>query len=214
MFHAIFDREEISLNGTWKYRIDQNNVGRRQSWYLLQGTEEVWRDIQVPGNWYLNEEIGDYFGAIWYTANISVPEASSGRVFLRFEGVDYIAEAWLNGQYLGDATVASLALGYAGVDPKYITTAYETAMNQGRVVAKFSVGAIASENEVGSSLDSYRDTWLDQAVVAPVEEFDSVYDSCQNEYLNSMGGQEIINERAEKLKDVYGVEVPTDLLTK
>ena len=120
----------------------------------------------------------------------------------------------VNGQYLGDATVASLALGYAGVDPKYITTAYETAMNQGRVVAKFSVGAIASENEVGSSLDSYRDTWLDQAVVAPVEEFDSVYDSCQNEYLNSMGGQEIINERAEKLKDVYGVEVPTDLLTK
>lgn len=101
MFHAIFDREEISLNGTWKYRIDQNNVGRRQSWYLLQGTEEVWREIQVPGNWYLNEEIGDYFGAIWYTANISVPEASSGRVFLRFEGVDYIAEAWLNGQYLG-----------------------------------------------------------------------------------------------------------------
>jgi len=120
----------------------------------------------------------------------------------------------VNGQYLGDATVASLALGYAGVDSRYITIAYDTAMNQGRVVAKFSVGAIASENEVGSSLDSYRDTWLDQAVVAPVEEFDSVYDACQNEYLNSMGGQEIINERAEKLKEVYGVEVPTDLLTK
>ena len=86
-------------------------------------------------------------------------------------------------------------------------------MNEGRVVAKFSVGAIESENEVGSSLDSYRDTWLNQAVVASVEDFDKVYDACQAEYLG-MGGQEIINERAAKLKDVYGVEVPTDLLTK
>ena len=102
MFHAIFDRKEISLNGTWKYRIDQNDVGRRQSWYLLQGTEGFWRDIAVPGNWYLNEEIGDYFGAVWYTTNIRIPEeAAEKRVFLRFEGVDYITEVWLNGFYLG-----------------------------------------------------------------------------------------------------------------
>ncbi len=102
MFHAIFDRKEISLNGTWKYRIDQNNVGRRQSWYLLDGCEKVWRDITVPGNWYLNEEIGDYFGAIWYATGVKVPADTAGkRVFLRFEGVDYITEAWLNGVYLG-----------------------------------------------------------------------------------------------------------------
>ena len=73
MFHAIFDRRGISLNGTWKYRIDQNDVGRRQSWYLCDGTEGVWRDIEVPGNWYLNEEIGDYFGAIWYTTDVELP---------------------------------------------------------------------------------------------------------------------------------------------
>ncbi len=102
MFHAIFDRKGISLNGTWKYRIDQNDVGRRQSWYLCDGTESVWRNIEVPGNWYLNEEIGDYFGAIWYTTEIELPEYADGeRIFLRFEGVDYIAEAWLNGIYLG-----------------------------------------------------------------------------------------------------------------
>ena len=119
----------------------------------------------------------------------------------------------VNGQYLGDATAESLALGYAGVDPKYVTLAYETAMNEGRVVAKFSVGAIEAENEVGSSLESYRDTWIDQAVVAPVEEFDSVYDAGLQEYLD-MGGQSIIDERAAKLKDVYGVEIATDLASK
>ncbi|MBP3218750.1 MAG: hypothetical protein J6M46_10285 [Lachnospiraceae bacterium] len=102
MYHAIFDRNETSLNGIWKYRLDQNDVGRRQSWYLCDGTEAVWRDIAVPGNWYLNEEIGDYFGAIWYVTEIEKPEAVAGsRSFIRFEGVDYIAEVWLNGHYLG-----------------------------------------------------------------------------------------------------------------
>ena len=102
MYRALFDRKETSLNGTWKYRLDQNNVGRRQSWYLCDGTEEVWRDIAVPGNWYLNEEIGDYFGAIWYETEIDMPQNADGnRSFLRFEGVDYIAEVWLNGAYLG-----------------------------------------------------------------------------------------------------------------
>jgi putative aldouronate transport system substrate-binding protein len=120
----------------------------------------------------------------------------------------------VNGQYLGEATAASFALGYAAVEPKYLTIAYDVAMNEGRVIAKFSVGAIEAENEVGTSLDNYRDTWLSKAVVAPVEEFDAVYDACQKEYLEDKDGQKIINERAEKIKAVYGVEVPTDLLTK
>ena len=120
----------------------------------------------------------------------------------------------VNGQYLGDATAASFALGYAGIDPELLTIAYNVAMNEGRVFAKFAVGAIAAENEVGSSLDNYRDTWLCKAVVASVEEFDAVYDEGQREYLEDKEGQNIINERAAKILEVYGVEVPTDLLTK
>ena len=34
MFQGIFDRKTISLNGMWDYRIDQNDIGKRQSWYL------------------------------------------------------------------------------------------------------------------------------------------------------------------------------------
>ncbi len=102
MYHAIFDREEIDLNGTWRYRLDQNDTGRRNSWYLEENGERGWRDISVPGNWYLNEEIGDYFGVIWYMTKFSVPKLEPGkRLFLRFEGVDYIAEVWINGVYLG-----------------------------------------------------------------------------------------------------------------
>ena len=34
MFHSAFDRERTSLNGEWEYHIDQNDTGKRQSWYL------------------------------------------------------------------------------------------------------------------------------------------------------------------------------------
>ena len=55
----------------------------------------------MPGNWYLNEEIGDYFGTIWYKKDFRLTEKKGERIFVRFEGVDYITEVWLNGKYLG-----------------------------------------------------------------------------------------------------------------
>ena len=41
-------------------------------------------------------------------------------------------------------------------------------------------------------------------MTASVDDFDSVYDQYLNDYLN-MGGQEIIDERIEKLAEVYGI---------
>lgn len=102
MFQALYNRKTVSLNGVWKYRIDQNDIGVRQSFYLSNGEEDVWKEIRVPHNWYLTEQIGDYFGTIWYARKFEVPEEMKGkRVFLYFEGVDYISEVWLNGAYLG-----------------------------------------------------------------------------------------------------------------
>jgi beta-mannosidase len=90
------------LNGTWKYKLDQNDVGKRQSYYLESNKFDAWRDIAVPHNWYLVDEIGDYFGTIWYHRTFSVPAAFRGQnLYLHFEGVDYISEVWVNGVYLG-----------------------------------------------------------------------------------------------------------------
>ncbi|MDD3415608.1 MAG: glycoside hydrolase family 2 TIM barrel-domain containing protein [Lachnospiraceae bacterium] len=102
MFHGIFDRKTVSLNGLWNYRIDQNDTGRRQSWYLKENLQTGWKDITVPDNWYMIDEIGDYFGVIWYKREFTVPaEMKEERIFIRFEGVDYITEVWLNGKYFG-----------------------------------------------------------------------------------------------------------------
>lgn len=102
MYQGIYNRKTTSLNGEWKYRLDQNDIGKRQSWYLENCQGDFWKKIQVPHNWYLKEEIGDYFGTIWYGKTFIVPEDMKGeKLFLYFEGIDYISEVWINGEYLG-----------------------------------------------------------------------------------------------------------------
>ncbi len=109
-----------------------------------------------------------------------------------------------NGLYLGEATGATTALSYPGIPAETVIQANEFGKNNGRYPAHYNVGTIESETEVGSSLTEKRDELLTKAVTATVEEFDSVYDSIMADYMN-MGGQDIIDERIEKLQEVYGI---------
>ena len=110
----------------------------------------------------------------------------------------------VNGLYLGDATAATTALSYPGVDAQIIIDACAYGKLNGRVAAKYSCGDIEAESGIGDTLSSKRDAILAQAVVAPVDQFDAIYDSGVADYLAS-GGQDIIDERAEKLLAVYGL---------
>jgi hypothetical protein len=57
--------------------------------------------MRLPTNWYLTE-VGDFFGTIWFRREFRVPAELRGqRLFLRFGAVDYLADVWLNGTYLG-----------------------------------------------------------------------------------------------------------------
>ena len=109
-----------------------------------------------------------------------------------------------NGLYLGEATGATTALSYPGIPAVIVIQANEFGKNNGRYPAHYNVGTIESETEVGSSLTEKRDELLTKAVTASVEEFDSVYDTIMEDYMN-MGGQDIIDERIEKLQEVYGI---------
>lgn len=101
-----------------------------------------------------------------------------------------------NGLNLGDEelTIKSIALGYAGVDARYIEKAFAISTNDGRIGQNVQVGQIESEEGMGPVLSDKRDVLLDQAVVASVDEFDKIYDSGLKDYLSS-GGQAIIDER-------------------
>jgi len=110
-----------------------------------------------------------------------------------------------NGLYLGEATGATTALSYPGIPAEIVIKANEYGKNNGRYPKHFNVGTIESETEVGSSLTSKRDELFTKAVTASEADFDSVFDSYMDDYLNA-GGQEIIDERIEKLAEVYGIQ--------
>ena len=113
----------------------------------------------------------------------------------------------INGLDLGDPelTVKSLANGYAGVDSRFIEIADRITTNQGVPGRNANVGEIKAEDGQGQALKEKRDTFLNRAVVAPADRFDSVYDSGMNDYLNS-GGQAIIDERRAAWEKYYGSE--------
>ena len=109
-----------------------------------------------------------------------------------------------NGLYLGEATGKTTALSYPGIPADVVIAANEYGKNNGRYPLHYNVGTIEAETEVGTSLSEKRDELLSKALIAPVDQFDEVYDSYMEEYL-SMGGQDIIDERIEKLAAVYGI---------
>ncbi len=106
----------------------------------------------------------------------------------------------INGLNLFDAelTGKSQALNYAGIEADDVVQALAASTNEGRTVAHFNVGAIEAEDGVGSALTEKRDAFLCKAVVASPDQFDAIYDAGMADYLSS-GGQDIIDERAEKI---------------
>ena len=56
--------------------------------------------MSVPGNWFLQGQ--DLTGQVWMRRIVQVPLSRRGqRARLTFEGVDYIADIWLNGTFVG-----------------------------------------------------------------------------------------------------------------
>ena len=111
----------------------------------------------------------------------------------------------LNGYHLGEATNKTRALSYPGVSEEMVNLANEYGMSNYRIAKHFNVGTIEAETEVGGALTSKRDELLTKAVTASVEEFDSVYDTYMEDYM-AAGGEDIINERIEKLDAIYGIK--------
>ncbi len=89
--------QEISLNGEWRYRQTGSEWGDYFSPDLDTGD---WRAMSIPQNWYLAGL--NYHGTVWFRRQFQADESWRGRVLrLRFDGVDYVADIWLNGEHLG-----------------------------------------------------------------------------------------------------------------
>jgi beta-mannosidase len=94
-------RTRHGLDGPWRYRLEGDEPGEDLGYARLDLDDRAWPQMELPTNWYLTE-VGDFFGTIWFRRAFRVPEAMRGRrLFLRFGAVDYLADVWLNGTYLG-----------------------------------------------------------------------------------------------------------------
>jgi beta-mannosidase len=94
-------RARKSLDGAWKYKLEEGEPGESLGYPDRDANTSSWQDMRLPTNWYLTD-VGDFFGTIWFRKDFRVPAELRGqRLFLRFSAVDYFADVWLNGEYLG-----------------------------------------------------------------------------------------------------------------
>jgi putative aldouronate transport system substrate-binding protein len=92
----------------------------------------------------------------------------------------------------------AIALGYAGTPPEDIVNAINVSVSRGRA----PVVHVAAETRlpvVSQVLNDKASAVIAQSVIAPVANFDSVYDAGYRDWLSS-GGQDVINERTSLWK--------------
>jgi beta-mannosidase len=95
--------QAIPLTGLWQFRDDP----LVKAFPLAPNPSQVppmggakWRAITVPSNWYIAGH--DLSGVVWYRYRFpGHPNLRNKVAQLVFEGIDYAADVWLNGHYLG-----------------------------------------------------------------------------------------------------------------
>jgi beta-mannosidase len=84
----------ILLNGDWHYSLEDEPSFSAEAFDHL-----YWKKMIVPSNWFLTGI--DHHGVVWYRTTFEYDERDKVYPVLCFEGVDYFADVFLNGQELG-----------------------------------------------------------------------------------------------------------------
>lgn len=100
-----FERENwTSLNGSWNFGFDPEDRGVEEAWY--KNPQTLGKTIKVPFVYQAKLSGVDYdeeSEIVWYHRKLNL-EKSDKRVLLHFGAVDYIADVYVNGQWVGQHT--------------------------------------------------------------------------------------------------------------
>ena len=88
------------LNGKWLLAIDKDNKGRDNGWFKAIDVPNA-QEVEVPCT--IQQNFPGYCGVAWYWRKFNLAESHypDGRCLLRFWAVDYLADVWINGVYVG-----------------------------------------------------------------------------------------------------------------
>lgn len=88
LYNSAWARQEISLNGEWDLQFSHRSD---------KPIESGWTKINVPSSLQQREE-----RYAWFKRNFTIPASMSGqRIFLKFGGIKFVSEVYLNGSSVG-----------------------------------------------------------------------------------------------------------------
>ncbi len=111
----VHGRDAQSLNGPWNIVVDEHNLGARGllggAYYtppaaptgmeLVEFSFDARRQLQVPGDWNSQDErLFRYRDIVWYQRDFALQPEAGKRYFLHFDGANYHANVYLNGEPL------------------------------------------------------------------------------------------------------------------
>lgn len=90
----------ISLNGEWNFIPDKEM--KLQFDYVIRNyyQSNEFSKMEIPNNWQL-AGLNNFSGAVWFIKSFDLPDTTDSLRILKFNGVDYFADVWLNEKYLG-----------------------------------------------------------------------------------------------------------------
>ena len=97
-----FVREDwLCLNGEWGFETDQGDSGIHRGLLERELNDKIIVPF-CPESKLSGIENHDYYNAVWYRRNVTIPSEWTGkRVLLHFQAVDYDSTVWVNGEEVG-----------------------------------------------------------------------------------------------------------------
>jgi len=117
---ALNVRKQTPIDKRWRfaYEVEPFELSRKEyvkgrdipppkKWYTKDYDDSSWEKVAVPEWRYQRQKVAGWHGKAptsvrWYRTSFSTPVVKNNkRLFLVFKGVDWRAQVWLNGKYVG-----------------------------------------------------------------------------------------------------------------
>ncbi len=96
------EKNSININGLWTYILDSKNKLKYDFVIKEYKSNKLLDKMEVPNNWQL-AGLNNFNGSVWFITEINVPDKYKNfqLPILKFNGIDYFADVWINDVKIG-----------------------------------------------------------------------------------------------------------------